>query len=62
MNNLFKIIKTMNNNDTLTICMEQDDKNSLGIQITNDEKNTQTMFKMNLLDIDSNEINIRTAK
>ena len=61
MNNLFKLIKTMNNNDTLTLFMEQEDKNRLGIQITNDEKNTQTIFKMNLLDIESNEINIPPA-
>jgi len=61
MNNLFKLIKTMNNNDTLTLFMENDDKNRLGIQITNDEKNTQTIFKMNLLDIEANEINIPPA-
>lgn len=61
MNNLFKLIKTMGNNDTLTLFMETDDKNKLGIQITNDEKNTQTIFKMNLLDIESSEINIPPA-
>ena len=51
MMNLFKLIKTMNNNDTLTLFVEKDNQNKLGIKINNIEKNTKTLFKMNLLDI-----------
>ena len=61
MNNLFKLIKTMGNNDTLTLFVEKDNPNKLGIKINNSEKNSQTIFKLNLLDINNDEINIPPA-
>ncbi len=61
MNNLFKLIKTMGNNDTLTLFIEKDNPNKLGIKINNVEKNAQTLFKLNLLDISDEEISIPPA-
>jgi proliferating cell nuclear antigen len=62
MMNMFKLIKTMTNNDTLTLFVEKDNQNRLGIKINNAEKNTQTVFKMNLLDISEDELVIPPAK
>ena len=36
---LFKLIKTINNNDILTLFLEDTDINKLGIKIENAEKN-----------------------
>ena len=49
--NLFKLIKTMGNNDTLTLYIEKDDVNRLGIRIENSDKNSITNFKLNLMDL-----------
>jgi DNA polymerase III sliding clamp (beta) subunit (PCNA family) len=38
--NMHKILKTMNNNDSLTLYMEKRDKNKLIIKIENSEKET----------------------
>jgi proliferating cell nuclear antigen len=62
MMNMFKLIKAMSNNDTLTLFVEKDNPNQLGIKINNAEKNTQTTFKMNLLDIPDGELTIPPAK
>ena len=61
MNNLYKLIKTMSNNDILTLFIEKDNPNKLGIKINNIEKNSQTLFKLNLLDISDEEIIIPPA-
>ena len=45
MNNLFKLIKVMGNNDILNLYIENNDINRLGIKIYNEDKNTQTIFK-----------------
>jgi proliferating cell nuclear antigen len=52
----------MSNNDTLTLFMEKNDENQLGIKIHNDEKNSQTTYKLNLLDIENKELNIPAAE
>ena len=62
MSNFFKLIKTMSNNDTLTLFMEKNNENQLGIKIHNDEKNLQTTYKLNLLDIDEPAIDIPPAE
>ena len=62
MMNLFKLIKIMNNNETLSLFVEKCDKNRLGIKINNNDKKTQTLFKMNLLDISEDELSIPPAK
>ena len=61
MTNLFKLIKTMSNSDILTLFLEKDNTNQLGIQINNKEKSTQTIFRMNLLDIADENIKIPPA-
>jgi proliferating cell nuclear antigen len=50
--NLFKIIKTLTINDTLTFFMEEADQNTLGIAIVNGEKNRKSTIKFKLIDLD----------
>jgi proliferating cell nuclear antigen len=59
--NLNKIIKTINNNDTLTLYMMRDDSNHLCIKIDNNEKHTQRVTKLNLLDLENTNFEIPTA-
>jgi proliferating cell nuclear antigen len=56
--NLNKLIKTMTNNDTLTLFLAENDPNKLGILIENSDKNSVTMFKMNLMDLPQDRVNI----
>ena len=56
--NLYKLIKTMSNLDTLTFFIHNDSVNHLGILINNHQKNTQTIYNLNLLDIPEETINI----
>jgi len=58
---LFKLIKTMNNNDTLSLYIESDDPNRLGIRIENGEKNSRTKYKLNLMDLPYEKIDIPPA-
>ena len=60
--NFFKLIKTMNNSETLTLFIEKDNENQLGILIHNSEKNSQTTYKLNLLDINDENIKIPPAE
>ena len=60
--NLFKLIKTMTNSETLTLFIEKKDTNKLGIIITNIEKNSKTVYRLNLLDIEEGTIDIPPAK
>jgi proliferating cell nuclear antigen len=60
--NLYKLIKTVNSNDTLTLYIDSSDVNHLGIKIENGEKNTKTMYKLNLLDLDNQKISIDPAE
>lgn len=50
--NLHKLIKTINSNDTLTLFMDADDSNHLGIKIENADKNSKTIYKLNLLEFE----------
>lgn len=59
--NFQKLIKTINNNDALTLYMEEDDMNHLGIKIENNDKNTRTTYKLNLIDLDTHDMNIDPA-
>lgn len=56
--NLHKLIKTINSNDTLTLFMDENDMNHIGIKIENGEKNTKTTYKLTLLDLDNPRISI----
>jgi len=52
----------MGNNDILTMFIENKDPNRMGFKINNLEKQSQTIFRMNLLDINEDEINVPPAK
>ena len=60
--NLFKLIKTMTNSETLTLFMKNNDENHLGIRINNNEKNSQTTYTLNLLDMENENIQIPPAE
>ena len=46
---LFKIMKTANNDDTLTLYIENDDKTKLNIKLENKIKNIVTFYELKLL-------------
>lgn len=59
--NMYKLIRAINSNDILTLFIDSDDYNHLGIKIENGEKNTKTTYKLNLLDLDKEKISIDAA-
>ena len=61
-NVLFKVMKTLNNNDTITFFVDSDDINKLGIRFENAEKNIISTKKINLMDIDEYDIEIPPTK
>lgn len=58
---LHMLIKTVSNNDVLTLFIDEEDPNNLGIRIENQEKNLRTTYKLAMLDIDVININIPPA-
>lgn len=56
--NLFKLVKTMSNNDSLVMFMEKRDATKMGIVILNGEKQMETTFNLNLIELDINPIEI----
>ncbi len=62
MGNLFKIIKTLSINDTLTLFMEESDPNTLGIAIINGDKNKKTTIRFKLIDLDIVDIKLPATK
>jgi proliferating cell nuclear antigen len=58
MSNMFKLLKTATNQDTMVFFMENDVKFELGIQIENAEKRTKTTFTLKLLDVDVEALKI----
>lgn len=60
--NFFKLIKTLTNNDALTLFMEKDNTNILGIRIENGDKNSLTTYYMNLIDVDETNYQIPPAQ
>lgn len=55
---LFKLMKTINNSDTVSFYIKDGNMNELGIVIANSDKNSLTNFKIKLLDLDIKDINI----
>ena len=49
---LHMLIKTITNNDILSLFILKNDPNILGINIENIEKNVKTTYKLSMLDID----------
>jgi proliferating cell nuclear antigen len=60
--NFHKLIKTVNSNDTLTLFVETDDYNHLGVKIESNQKNSKTTYKLNLLDLDNPKISVDPAE
>lgn len=57
----FKLIRTMTPSDTLTLFMEEDETNKLGILIENGEKNQKTAFKLLKMDIKEEKYEIQSS-
>ena len=55
---LFKLIKTMANNDSLTLYLPASNPNKLGIRMENSEKSTVTNYFLKLFDTNVDEIQI----
>ena len=62
MNSLFKIIKSMKNNDIIRFFIQSNDINKLNIQIENKEKKTIILTQLKLLDIDDDILKIPDIK
>ena len=60
--NFFKVIKTLTNNDALTLFIEEGNTNLLGIRIENGEKNTLTNYYLNLIEVDETTYQIPPAQ
>ena len=54
----FKLIKTMGNNDSLTLYLPESNPNKLGIRMENSEKSTVTNYFLKLFDTDVEDIKI----
>lgn len=55
---LFKLVKSIGNNDVLTMFVSRANTNILGINISNTEKKSNTTFNLKLLDIDDDRITV----
>jgi proliferating cell nuclear antigen len=56
--NLFKLVKTMSNNESIVLYMKKSDMTKLCIEILNGEKQMVTHFALNVIDLDVNPIEI----
>ena len=56
--NLFKLVKTMSNNDSIVFNLRKSATDKLGIEILNGEKQMTTRFSLNLIEIDVRPISI----
>ena len=54
----YKLMKTVNNSDTVSMFIDTDNNHELGITIENADKNSCTTFMLKLLDVDEDELNI----
>jgi len=60
--NFFKLIRTLTNNDALSMFIESDNTNCLGIRIENGEKNSLTTYYLNLIEVDETTYQIPPAQ
>jgi len=60
--NFFKLIRTLTNNDALTMFIDSDNANCLGIRIENGEKNSLTTYYLNLIEVDETTYQIPPAQ
>lgn len=57
-----KLIKTMTNNDTLCLFVDERDVNMLGVRIENSEKNTVTTYKLHLMDLHEEDCDLPASQ
>lgn len=62
MTNLYRLIKSVGNNDTLTFKILTENTNEMVIDIHNAEKQSNTSFSLKLLDVDADVFNIPEAE
>lgn len=60
--NFFKLIRTLTNNDALTLYVDNVNTNILGIRIENGEKNSLTNYYLNLIEVDETIYQIPPAQ
>jgi proliferating cell nuclear antigen len=60
--NFFKLIRALTNNDALTLFIEADNINLLGIRIENGEKNSVTTYYLNLIEVNETTYQIPPAQ
>ena len=58
MTSLFRLIKVVDNNDILTFFIEEQSVHELCIKLENADKNSVTVFKLKLLDIDQENFEV----
>ena len=58
MSNMFKLLRTMGSHDTIVMYATTQEVNELGIRITNVERHSTTDFRLKLLDVDTETIEI----
>ena len=58
--NLYKLLKSVDKDDTMSLYVEENDKQSLIIEIENEDKKSKTFYKLKLLDL--NQTSKKTAK
>ena len=56
--NLFKLLKTMHNDDILCMSVDDESQDSLELRIENGAKNSVTIYSLGLIDIDEETLNI----
>ena len=61
MNSLYKLIKTMSNEDNLTLYIDENNINNLCIKLENGEKNFVTTYELKLLELSDTNIPIPDA-
>ena len=62
MGNLFKLLKSSGNNDTITMYVLSNDSSKLNIKIENKDKNTLIHSKLKLMDLDEEILQIPPAE
>ena len=60
--NLYKLIKTVTNNDTINLFVDDSNPNILGIQFINTEKQRETTYKLKLMDLNEKKIDVPPAE
>jgi proliferating cell nuclear antigen PCNA len=62
MNSFNKLIKTSTNNDNLSLILEEDDKNYLGLKFENGDQGIITYYKLKLLELEDDGIHLPTTQ